>query len=107
MSAIHLKDENLLEIIDSTKGKLILVDFFAIWCGPCQMITPVIEDLAKQYEGKIDVYKVDIDQHQDLAQKYGVQSIPTIMLFKDGKEVGKQTGFAGIDGYKEMIDSNL
>lgn len=107
MSAIHLKDENLLEIIEKTKDKPILVDFFATWCGPCQMVAPVIEDLAQQYKDKIIVYKVDVDQHQDLAQKYGIQSIPTVMLFKDGEVVGKQTGFAGAEGYKQMIDSNL
>lgn len=107
MSAIHLKDENLLEIIEKTKDKPILVDFFATWCGPCQMVAPVIEDLAQQYNDKIIVYKVDVDQNQDLAQKYGIQSIPTVMLFKNGEIVGKQTGFAGVEGYKQMIDSNL
>lgn len=69
------------------------VDFFAEWCGPCKMLSPVIESLAPEFAGKLDIVKVDIDAEQDLAQKYGVTSIPTIVFFKGGQEVGRMVGF--------------
>lgn len=69
------------------------VDFFAEWCGPCKMLSPVIESLAPEFAGKLDIVKVDIDAEQELAQKYGVTSIPTIVFFKDGQEAGRMVGF--------------
>lgn len=70
----------------------VLVDFFATWCGPCKMMSPVVEELAKEMEGKVKVYKVDTDEEQDLAIKYGIMSIPTFIVFKNGEPVGKAIG---------------
>lgn len=88
---------------DKTKSGVSLVDFWAEWCGPCRMAGPVIEEIAKENEGKIVVGKVDVDHEQELAQKYGVMSIPTVILFKDGVEVGRQVGFAGKQGYLDLL----
>ena len=79
----------------------VLVDFWAGWCGPCKMLAPTIEELAKEYEGKVKVGKVNIDDFAPLAIKYGVASIPTVVLFKDGQAVDKSVGFvpkAAIEG---------
>ena len=70
----------------------VLVDFFATWCGPCKMMSPVVEELAKEMEGKPKVYKVDTDEEQNLAIKYGIMSIPTFIVFKNGEPVGKAIG---------------
>ena len=70
----------------------VLVDFFATWCGPCKMMSPVVEELAKEMEGKAKVYKVDTDEEQNLAIKYGIMSIPTFIVFKNGEPVNKAVG---------------
>lgn len=73
----------------------VLADFFATWCGPCQMQGPIVEELAKELEGKVKVVKVDVDQAQQTSQKYGVMSVPTLILFKSGQVVKQLTGFRG------------
>ncbi len=70
----------------------VLVDFFATWCSPCKMMSPVVEELAKEMEGKAKVYKVDTDEEQNLAIKYGIMSIPTFIVFKNGEPVNKAVG---------------
>lgn len=72
--------------------KPVLVDFWASWCMPCKMMTPIVEEIAKEKEGKIKVYKINIDEEPDLATKYGVMSIPTFLVFKDGKVVNSSVG---------------
>lgn len=72
---------------------VVLVDFFAKWCGPCKMIAPSIEELSSEMSGKAKVIKIDVDKNPDIAQKYGIMNIPTIMIFKAGKEVDKIVGF--------------
>lgn len=79
------------------------VDFWAIWCGPCKMAAPIIDGLAEEYAGKITVGKVDVDANPDLASKYNTLSIPTVILFRDGVEIGRQVGFAGKAGYVQLL----
>jgi len=70
----------------------VLVDFWAAWCGPCRRVGPIVEELAKEYEGKLTVAKVDIDQNQEVTVRHGIQSIPTLMIFKDGKLQDRMIG---------------
>jgi len=92
---------------DKTAKGVVLVDFFATWCGPCKMIAPILEKLQTQYEGRAAIYKVDVDQSNALAAKFGVQAIPTMILFKDGQAVSQHVGFAGAPQIEEMINAHL
>lgn len=85
----------------------VLVDFWAEWCGPCKMIGPTIEQLATEYDGRASVVKVDVDQEGEVAMRYGVMSIPALLLFKDGKVVDQMVGAAPKDVIARMIDRHL
>ena len=105
--AIHLDSSNFQKTIESAGDKPVLVDFFAEWCGPCKMAAPIIDKLADKYKGKAIVAKLDVDNNQDIAALYGVMSIPTVMVFKNGKLANRQIGFIGEEGYEAMITSAL
>lgn len=91
MSIVHLDDKNFKEEV--LKAELpVLVDFFAEWCGPCKMVAPVLEDISKEYSGKIKVVKVDVDEAGSTAAHYGIMSVPTLMIFKDGLVVSQSAG---------------
>lgn len=85
----------------------LLVDFWAPWCGPCKMLTPTIEALAEDYEGKIKVVKVNVDDNQELAAKYGIRGIPTVMVFKDGEVHSTMVGLQPREQLAEAIDNVL
>jgi thioredoxin 1 len=86
MKPVTLTDENFeTEVIKSNIP--VLIDFWAVWCGPCRIIAPIVEELAKEYDGKIKIGKLDVDNNQQAAIRYGVRSIPTLLIFKDGKVV--------------------
>jgi thioredoxin 1 len=85
----------------------VLVDFWATWCGPCKMAEPVLEELSEAFKDKLLIAKIDVDQNPISTQKYGVMSIPTTILFKDGKEVGRQVGFAGKFAYEDLIKKGV
>ena len=105
MAVIHATAKDFDSIISQNKN--VLVDFWATWCGPCKMVGPIIEQLAVDYEGKAAVVKVDVDEEPELASKFGIQSIPTIILFQDGKQVASDVGARPADFYKDLLDSNL
>ena len=90
------------------EGKLPgLVDFWAEWCGPCRLAEPVIEELAVKYQGKVKIGKLDVDENNQQALRFGVMSIPTVILFKDGKEVERQVGYVGKAGYERLAEKAL
>lgn len=106
MSVVHLNQENFeAEVLKSKKP--VLVDFFAQWCGPCKMAAPIMEELADEYKQELKVAKLDVDEAQQLAGKYGVMSIPTVVIFKNGEEAERIIGFPGKEGYKKAIDKQL
>lgn len=102
---IHFNKEGFDAAL-AQKGVL-LVDFWATWCGPCKMLAPVIEELAAEYDGRITVGKVDIDQEMDLAVRYGIMSIPTVMLFVDGRSQGELVGVRPKADFERLINQAL
>lgn len=101
MAEITLKKENFKEEVLESKG-FVLVDFYANWCGPCKMLSPVIHQVAEEYAGVVKVGKVDVDAEMELANKYGIVSIPTLILFKDGVPYKKSLGYVSKDAIVKM-----
>ncbi|CAI8192424.1 MAG: thioredoxin [Sulfurovum sp.] len=99
---VELTDVNFDEV---TKAGVSMVDFWAPWCGPCRMIAPVIDELAGEFEGKANICKVNTDEQQDLAVKYGVRSIPTIIFMKDGEIVDTMVGASNKQAFTDKINS--
>lgn len=103
-NTVTFTDQNFAdEVIKSDKP--VMVDFWATWCGPCVMAGPVVDAMADDFVGKYKIGKLDVDQNQETASKYGVMSIPTVILFKDGKEIARKVGFAGRPMYENLLKS--
>ena len=105
MATIHFNKEGFDKAIAA--GGITMVDFWASWCGPCRMLAPVIDDLAGKYEGKAVIGKVNVDDEQALAMQYGVMSIPTVIFFKDGKELDRKVGVMPAEAYTAILDANI
>ena len=104
MATVNVTDENFeVEVLNA--GKPVLVDFWAEWCGPCKMLTPVLEELSSENESKINIYKVNVDENQQLAVKYGIRSIPTLLLFKGGEIQEQIVGLKSKSDLQTSIDS--
>lgn len=105
MAATHLKTAGFDALMEETP--LAMVDFWASWCGPCQMLGPVIEDLAGKYEGRALVAKVNVDEEPDLARRFGVMSIPTVVFLNRGREFDRKVGAYPPEAYTEILDKSL
>ncbi|MBI2268577.1 MAG: thioredoxin [Candidatus Blackburnbacteria bacterium] len=106
MAVLAIDDNNFdKEVLESKVP--VLVDYAAEWCGPCRLAGPVLDELAKEYEGKVKIVKIDVDQSPKTPANFGVMSIPTTILFKNGKEIGRQVGFGGKKPFEELINKGL
>ena len=106
MAPIEITDSNFeLEVLKSDKP--VLIDFWAVWCGPCKHIAPVVEEIAKDYAGKLKVGKVDVDMNPEISMKFGVRSIPTLMVFKGGKVVEQVIGAVHKRNLLEKVTPHL
>ncbi len=103
--AKEFTDSNFEELL--ANNVVVVADFWANWCGPCRMVTPIIEELASEYEGKALIGKVDVDDNNDVASKYGIRNIPTILFFKNGEIVDKQVGAAPKNTIEDKIKALL
>lgn len=102
----HITKDNFNEMVIDAKTP-VLVDFFATWCGPCKMLAPILEQVAEEMDGKVVIAKLDIDECMELAQEYGIMSVPTMILFKEGAEVSRSIGFRGKPQIIDMINSKI
>lgn len=107
MSKTVVVDERNFEQVVLKAATPVLVDFWATWCGPCKMVAPVVDELSEEYAGKMVFGKVDVDQNQSVASRYGIMSIPTLLIFKDGKPVTNMVGFRPKDQLKKSLDAAL
>lgn len=105
MAIQHLKTAEFDAAVEA--APLAMVDFWAPWCGPCRMLSPVVESIAEQYEGKALVGKVNTDEEQELAIRYGVMSIPTVVFLKNGREFDRKVGVMPAEAFTEVLDQNL
>lgn len=103
--ALEVTDATFEEVLKSDKP--VVLDFWAEWCGPCRMVSPIIDELAEEFEGKVVIGKVDVDNNDEITSKYGIRNIPTILFIKDGEIVDKQVGAAQKTAFIEKINNLL
>ena len=103
--ALQITDANFEELVNS--GKTMVLDFWAEWCGPCRMVSPIIDELATEYEGRVTIGKMNVDENDDVVGQFGIRNIPTVLFFKDGKMVDKVVGATAKDKFVEKIEAML
>lgn len=103
---IHITDDTIDKVL-ATQDKPIIIDFWAEWCGPCHMIAPILEEIAEDYEGKALVTKLNVDENRASAEKYGIRSIPTLLIFKNGEIVDQQIGVVPKQVISEKLDKAI
>jgi thioredoxin 1 len=104
--ALEITDANFEELVMKS-DKPVMIDFWAVWCGPCRMVGPIVEELATEYEGKAVIGKVDVDSNPNIAMKYGIRNIPTVLYVKGGEVVDKQVGAAPKQSFVSKLDAIL
>ena len=104
MLEVNLNKENFEQEVKNS-DKLVIVDFWATWCGPCQMLAPVLEKIAEEKKDTVKVCKVNVDEEQELAMEYGIMSIPTLVMFKNGEKVKTSVGFFSKSELEKIIDN--
>jgi thioredoxin 1 len=104
--ALEFNDSNFEELVMKS-DKPVLVDFWAEWCGPCRMVGPIVEELAGDYDGKAVIGKVNVDENQEVASKFGIRNIPTLLIFKNGEIVDKQVGVASKNALAAKLDKAM
>jgi len=103
--AKNLKTAEFDAIVD--EASLAMIDFWAVWCGPCKMLSPAVEDIAERYGDKVLVGKVNVDEEPELARRFGVMSIPTVVFLKNGREFDRKVGVMPVQAFTDVLDKNL
>jgi thioredoxin 1 len=104
--AIEITDANFEELVVNS-DKPVMIDFWAVWCGPCRMIAPIVEEMSHEYEGKAVIGKVDVDSNPEIANKYGIRNIPTVLFVKNGVVADKQVGAAPKHAFASKLEALL
>jgi len=104
--ALEITDTNFEELVLKS-DKPVMIDFWAVWCGPCRMIAPIVEEMSAEYDGKAVIGKVDVDSNPNIAMKYGIRNIPTVVFVKDGQIVDKQVGAAPKTAFTAKLNALL
>lgn len=102
--AKQLTSSNFADVL--TNGELVVIDFWAEWCGPCKKLSPIVDELATEYEGTVDIYKCDVEECDEACEKFGIRNIPTVVFVKNGEVVDRHVGTAKKDQLKEMVEKN-
>ena len=103
--ALQITDANFEELLGT--GKPMVLDFWAEWCGPCRMVSPIIDELAQEYEGRVTIGKMNVDENDDVVGRFGIRNIPTVIFFKNGEMVDKIGGATSKDKFKEKVENLL
>lgn len=105
LNAGIMTDEEFEEIVGSKD--ICVIDFSATWCGPCRMMAPILEDISEKYKGKYFFYQIDIDSAEELAQKFEITAVPTIIVFAKGKEIGRTSGYQDFDEFERFLNNTI